>query len=151
MIGTSFVFLLSLQASGETALAVKPDAPKTWAVEYPVMISPYIDDYRGCLNGGIRTIGDDVDFEVQHRSDIPRCSRVADVSMNEANAVLAKRNRDNQTTPADVVTVFETIRLIHVERGRDLDSQVRMRLAANPVYRDDVQGILEGQSDVSSQ
>ncbi|MFZ1743508.1 MAG: hypothetical protein WAT93_11660 [Pontixanthobacter sp.] len=136
MILASIFALIGMQAAGETPLAIQPEKPKTWEVEYPYIMSPYVDDYRNCLNSVVRTIGDNVPFETQHRADIPRCSEVAIKAVNESNAVLAKSERSNGTTPQDVDSVFETVRQIHIERGKDLDAQINMRLAVNPVYRE---------------
>ena len=102
-------------------------------------MAPYVDDYRRCLNMVTRVIGDGTTFESQHRADIPRCSEAAAEAQAASEAVLTKMGRGEELNPDYVPAVFDTIRYIHIERGRDLDIHIRTRLASNPMYRDDVQ------------
>jgi hypothetical protein len=66
--------LAALQSVGEAPVAVKNDDPKTWVVEYPRLIRPYVQDYRRCLNLSNRRVTGVADFEEQHRADVPRCA-----------------------------------------------------------------------------
>lgn len=120
--------LLTLQASGETAVAIKNDTPETWTVEYPRIITPFIQDYRRCLNVSNRMVTGEATFETQHRSDIPRCADVSADAQDNANRILANRGEYEEYTPADVAEVFEHIGRIHVARGADLDHQFLMRM-----------------------
>lgn len=119
---------LSLQAAGETAVAIKNDAPETWTVEYPRIITPFIQDYRRCLNVVDRKVTGEANFEIQHRSDLPRCAEVSAESQAEANRVLANRSELADYSPSDVAQVFDHIGRIHVARGADLDAQFTMRM-----------------------
>ena len=82
---------------------------QTWALEYDVAITPFIDDYRRCLNYGNRIASGRADFEQQHRADIPRCEEVYDNSIDAANRMMASRGRANSFTPSDVTRAFDTI------------------------------------------
>lgn len=120
--------LLSLQAVGEAPVAIKNDTPETWTVEYPRIISPFIDDYRRCLNVVDRRVTGEADFEKQHRADVTRCEAASAKAQEGANTVLGNRGNYDEYTPADVAEVFDHIGRIHVARGADLDKQFVMRM-----------------------
>lgn len=119
--------LAALQSTGDTVVAIKNDDPETWVVEYPRVIRPYVEDYRRCLNLADRRMSGVADFELQHRSDIPRCASERAEAVASANRVLdgAKATMSG----AEIETLFENIGRIHVLRGRDLDQQFARNLA----------------------
>lgn len=108
---------------------------QTWALEYDVAITPFIDDYRRCLNYGNRIASGRADFEQQHRADIPRCEEVYDNSIDAANRMMASRGRANSFTPSDVTHAFDTIGIIHVERGRFIDKRFQQRATMLAQYQ----------------
>nr|WP_298931850.1 hypothetical protein [uncultured Erythrobacter sp.] len=120
--------LFALQSTGATAVAIKNDAPETWTVEYPRIITPFVDDYRRCLNVANRRITGEANLEAQHRADLTRCAQASSEAQSEANRVLANRGELEEYAPADVSEVFEHIGRIHVARGADLDRQFLQRL-----------------------
>ncbi|QFT76417.1 hypothetical protein [Erythrobacter sp. THAF29] len=120
--------LLSLQAVGETPVAIKNDTPETWTIEYPRIITPFIDDYRRCLNVVDRRVTGEPNFENQHRADVTRCEPKSREAQDGANTVLGKRGNYEEYTPSDVAEVFAHIGRIHVARGADLDKQFVMRM-----------------------
>lgn len=120
--------IFSLQAAGESAIAIKNDAPETWVVEYPQSISPFIQDYRRCLNVVDRRVTGMPDFEVQHRADVVRCEKVSGEAQAGATRVLANRGSYDEYTADDIAPTFEHIGRIHIARGADLDKQFAMRL-----------------------
>lgn len=122
--------LLALQATGETAVAIKNDTPETWTVEYPRIIIPFIEDYRRCLNVVNRKVTGRADFEEQHRTDIPRCAEASEDAQTGANRLLANRGEDQEYTPKDVSEIFAHIGRIHIARGADLDQQFTQRMLA---------------------
>ncbi|MDA7787640.1 hypothetical protein N8940_00215 [Sphingomonadaceae bacterium] len=132
MLSLVFATLMLGQQGSGTATAIKPDKPTTWSLEYPYMIEPYIDDYYGCLKSRELFAGDDRSFEEQHRGAIPQCAKQEARAVKEANEKLASRGRSAETTPEDVAGYFETIRQIHIARGRDLDAQLLMRINGDP-------------------
>ncbi|WP_284123942.1 hypothetical protein [Parerythrobacter aestuarii] len=130
MIATAMALFLVAQQANESVLAVYPDDPTSWTLDYPVRIEPQVSEYYNCLRGGSYTIGDDVSFETQYRNDIPRCAKRGDKLEAEANAVLARNDSSEATPPDEVAQIFERARRIHVARGQSLDLAVRTRLAS---------------------
>lgn len=122
--------LLALQAAGQTPVAIQNDAPETWTVEYPRIITPFIQDYRRCLNVVNRMVSGEANLEEQHRSDIPRCAEKSLEAQAGANRVLSNRGELEDYAPADVAEVFEHIGRIHIARGADLDAQFVNRMAS---------------------
>lgn len=133
--------VLALQAVGQTPIAIENDNPETWTLEYPRLIQPYISDYRRCLLAGDRRVTGEADFEVQHRSDLPRCAEERETAIESANAVIANRTGYAQFTPENVAGIFDLIGRIHVARGADLDQQFLQRIrgaeAAQAQYDED--------------
>ncbi|MDJ0641554.1 MAG: hypothetical protein QNJ15_01945 [Erythrobacter sp.] len=132
MISTALALALSLpvtlQAANETAVAIKNDDPETWSVEYPRIIRPYVVKYRKCLNGANRRVTGEADFEMQHRTDIPRCAEIADET--KAGALDAMQGARTRISADEVETLFRNIGRIHIARGRDLDDQFMQRMQA---------------------
>lgn len=119
--------LLMLQATGESAVAIKNDNPETWTVEYPRLIRPYVADYRRCLALTNRRIAGKADFEQQHAGDVTRCIAAKAKAIADSNEVLA--GAKITLSPEEVAQLFDNIGAIHIARGRDLDQQFMMRLA----------------------
>lgn len=134
MIATALAFVMLAQQSGNSVLAVYPDDPTTWSLDYPVRIEPYVSEYYNCLRSGSYTIGDDTSFADQYRKDIPRCAKKAVSLEAEANAALAASGGTDATPPDEVAQIFERARRIHVARGGSLDLAVRTRLSTLPEY-----------------
>lgn len=123
--------LLALQSAGETAVAIENDTPETWTVEYPRIITPFVQDYRRCLNVANRLVTGKPDFEVQHRADLVRCEKASLEAQEESNRILAGREGYGEFGPKDIREVFEHLGNIHVARGADLDKQFQMTLTAS--------------------
>jgi hypothetical protein len=136
VIGTTIALALAMQDAGQGVVAIRPDAPQTWALEYPIIIRPYVTDYYDCLKLGTKYIDGKSDFEGQHRLDIPRCAKKGDRLLADAKARIARSKKPDQMTDQEVDMVFETIRQIHIARGRDIDLQVAMRLEEYRQYHD---------------
>lgn len=134
MIATALAFVLFAQQSGNSVLAVYPDDPTSWTLDYPVRIEPYVGEYYDCLRGGSYFIGDKATFESQYQKDIPRCAKKAVTLEAEANAALAASGGADATPPDEVAMVFERARRIHVARGGSLDLAIRTRLSTLPQY-----------------
>jgi len=132
MLNLVFATLMLGQQAGATVTAIQPDKPTTWSLEYPYMIEPYIGDYYSCLKSRELFAGNDRSFEEQHRSAIPQCAKLEARVSKEANEVLNRRGRAEETTPEDVAGYFETIRQIHIARGRDIDAQLFMQINGDP-------------------
>ncbi len=124
---TATVALFAQATSPGTAIIA--DDAERWELSYPILISPYIDDYYGCLKSGTKYAGKGWTFEPQHRADIGRCVEVGDENQQEANAILKARGWDDLASPQDVADTFAAIRRIHVSRGRDLDTRIAKSLA----------------------
>jgi len=131
MIGLALMMLAMPQTSGEGVAAVTSGQSKTWTLEYPYVIDPYVGDYYDCLKGGHYVIGDGRNFEEQHRGDIPRCETAATTLAAQAEARLARSRANGYTDNYDVGAIFNTVRQIHIERGRDLDGLAVTRMATN--------------------
>ena len=129
LLATAVLAPLSLQAGIVNPEAIRNDAPETWIVEYPRIIRPFVVRYRTCLSTSDRRVTGTPDFEQQHRKDIPRCAkqRKAAMDASAAEMVGAKSALNAQQLNA----VFETVGLIHVARGRDMDDQFKQRVAAS--------------------
>ncbi|WP_298470854.1 hypothetical protein [uncultured Erythrobacter sp.] len=136
MISTAIALIMSLQGVGTTAVAIRNDDPETWTVEYPRVIQPYVADYRGCLTFGMRYVTGVADFEEQHRSDVPRCEQVRAQSI--AISINTFADAKTKLTEAQLEELFDDIGKIHIQRGRDLDEQFAMRIAA--VQRAEAEG-----------
>ncbi len=128
MLLSSLAFVISLQGAGETAVAIRNDDPKTWSVEYPRLIEPFVVQYRNCLYSSDRRVTGEANFEAQHAGDIPRCATLAETAKLAANE--AMRGAKTAIGPEEVDQLFRNIGLIHVARGRDLDDQFRQRMTA---------------------
>lgn len=127
--------LFALQSVGQTTIAIENDNPETWTLEYPRIVQPYVQDYRRCLVGGDRRVTGQPDFEVQHRSDVPRCLEVREEAEANANEVLANRTGFDSFPPDEVNRIFDLIGRIHIARGADLDQQFTQRLQASEQAR----------------
>ena len=137
---------IQLQSTGEVAVAIQPDNPETWVVEYPTVISPFVDDYYNCLKSGGHvletlvqfSIGHVVDgntfFEEQHRRDIPRCSKLKADGIEQSQAVLERLGRTDEFGAEQITKTFDTIDVIHVARARDLDGHLRMGAQTERFY-----------------
>ena len=134
MIASSLVTLLMLQASAQVGVAIHPDNPETWVVEYPAVIVPYVDGYYNCLRSGGYEYGGGKNFETQHRADLPRCAEKGATLEQEANERLARSAVGKTTPPDKVASVFETIRAIHIARGRDLDKTLAFNIEQTRRY-----------------
>ena len=132
MLVSTILMVMNLQATAETAVAIPDPDPETWVLEYPRLIQPYVQDYHRCLNYADRRLTGEANFEIQHRSDLPRCDKVAQQAMADANAVLRSRKRNTETPPAEVARIFATVGNIHIARGRDLDEQFVRRIENYP-------------------
>ncbi len=139
MLLSSLALVISLQATGETAVAIKNDDPETWSVEYPRLIRPFVVQYRTCLNTADRRVTGEANFEVQHAGDLPRCADLGVKLKAQANESMV--GSKTAIGPEEVDQLFRNIGLIHVARGRDLDDQFRQRLsgaeAATSQYNDE--------------
>ena len=136
MIGTTIAMALALQSAEEGVVAVRPNDPQTWVLEYPVIIRPLVREYYDCLQSGLKVIDGKRDFESQHQADIPRCEEQGEELLAEAKAIVASSKRPGQATDAELDKVFETLRQIHVARGKDIDMQVAMRLVERTNYQE---------------
>lgn len=132
----SAILLLALQTTGETDVAVLPDDPETWVLEYPRIIEGDVDAYYGCLRSRNVYVGNTEGgvFEVQHREHVPMCAAQLQKSVKAANALLAKRKHYEAFTPERIAAVFKTIEYIHISRGRDLDDRLRLHLSDYATY-----------------
>lgn len=134
MIATALAFIVVAQQAGDTVLAIYPEDPTTWTLDYPVRIEPYVSEYYNCLRGGSYAIGNDVSFGSQYEKDIPRCAKKAQSLEAEANSVLAASGGADATPPSEVAYIFDRARRIHIARGKSLDLSVRTRLANSSGY-----------------
>lgn len=114
---------------------VEPVLSETWELRYDVAITPFVDDYRRCLNYGNRIASGVADFEAQHRTDIPRCAKVYEKSLSAANRMMERRGRSDVFTPTDVKRAFDTIGYIHIQRGRFIDDRFQQRRQVIAQYR----------------
>ena len=131
---TALALLPFLQSGGESATSIYADEQKSWSLEYPALIEPFVDDYYNCLQSGMRFVNVEARFEEQHAADVPRCATVRSSLETEANALLKRRGKADETTPADVTRTFDILQRIHIERGRDLDDHIRLRAEARERY-----------------
>lgn len=133
--------LLVLQAAGEAPVAIENENPETWTVVYPRPLYRYVDDYRNCLRIQMRRVTGEANFEMQHRSDIPRCSEVREKSVTDGYARLQERGDFEDFDEAAVREIFDDVDRIHIARGADLDSQFtylqRAQRAARDEYEED--------------
>ena len=128
LLATAFAPLLSLQAAGESAIAIRNDAPETWVVEYPHLIAPYVQDYRRCLTSSNRIISGKADFELQSRADVVRCEEASQKAQAEATEVLSSKAQSEEYLVSDIAPTFDHIGRIHIARGADLDKQFTMTI-----------------------
>lgn len=135
MISTAIALAMSLQGATETAVAITNDNPETWSVEYPRVIRPYVVEYRRCLNIANRRVTGEANFEMQHRSDIPRCAEVK--AENKANALEAMRGAKTAISAQEVEALFQNIGQIHIARGRDFDDQFMLLVKRSEQARAD--------------
>lgn len=105
-------------------------APERWEFSYDIAISPYIEDYRRCLDHTNLTLAGRIDIEAQHRADLATCADVRTDAIEASNAAMTRRGRADRFTPADVQRAFEVIGFIHVERGRNIDRQFALQRRA---------------------
>jgi len=137
MITTAIAALMSLQAAGEIPIAIKNDVPEMWTVEYPRVITPFVRDYRRCLNYSNRQIRGVADFEVQHRADVPRCAEVREMAVAKSKEAVVAGDFGDEFTVEDVDLVFAHIGRIHIARGADIDRQFTIRLQASNKAQDE--------------
>ncbi|MEL6239393.1 MAG: hypothetical protein AAFQ90_12495 [Pseudomonadota bacterium] len=110
-------------------VVVRNDNPETWVLEYPQRLQPYVSDYRDCLNRANRTTTGEPDFEMWHRSDLSRCEKERAQAVAKSNEVSGRS--EEGLSEAEVEELFMKVESIHISRGRDLDDQLRERLAAS--------------------
>jgi hypothetical protein len=135
MITTIFALAVSLQSGGEVGATVKNDNPQTWTVEYPRVISSYVEEYYSCLKSRQVVMHAGTNFEAQHRLALAQCTTVREQSINGANALLAKRAKPDEDSPEEIAATFNTIELIHIARGQDLDQQMAVLVQGKPYER----------------
>lgn len=130
-LATTLALLLSMNAA-ETAEIGRElaNGQKQWTFEYDIAITPYVEDYKRCLNYANRIARGVPDFEAQHRADIPRCEEERATAVAASKEVLERRELTDLMSFADVDRTFDIIGRIHVERGRHIDSQFAERLSA---------------------
>lgn len=124
MILTSIAAILIAQQAGEKVTAIHPNKPETWTLEYPRRYAPFVADYYNCLRSQMLYAGEGRTFEAQHRANIPLCEPRESELLEEA-AELASGSQ----AQAEVATLFDRIRQIHVARGKEVDRQFELRLA----------------------
>jgi len=124
------VFALAQQSS-QNVTALYPEDRETWVLEYPAVIAPYVEDYYSCLKGGSYVIGSGRGFETQYRGDIPRCAKKAAGYEQDATKRLATSASGRNMAPGDVAQIFETVRRVHVARGRSLDQTIGTTLRSS--------------------
>jgi len=105
-------------------------APEQWELSYDIAMQPYLEDYKRCLGYGNRIFSGEPNVAAQHSADIPRCSSEREMAIEESNAAIARRGRTEEMPPAAVAQVFDTIGLIHVQRGRNLDDLFQLQMKA---------------------
>ncbi|MEL6487578.1 MAG: hypothetical protein AAFQ13_10610 [Pseudomonadota bacterium] len=105
-------------------------APEQWELSYDIAMQPYLEDYKRCLGYGNRIFSGEANVAAQHSADIPRCESEREVAIEESNAAIARRGRTQEMPPAAVAQAFETIGMIHVERGRNLDDLFQLQMRA---------------------
>lgn len=130
MLIASLALAFSLQAMQTESPRENTSSPvisETWELAYDVAITPFIEDYRRCLNYGNRIARGVPDFEDQHRTDIPRCAKVYQESIKASNRMMDRRGRTDQFTPEDVKRAFDMVGYIHVQRGRFIDDRFQQR------------------------
>lgn len=131
MLPLTTALIIGLQAT-PVVEAQEPQSPvisETWTIEYDIAILPFIDDYRRCLNYGNRIAGGRADFEEQHRSDLPRCNKLREESIEASVGVLQRRGLGEQYPPEQVADTFYRLGQIHIERGRFIDDRFEQRMA----------------------
>lgn len=135
MIATTAMALVTmLQLASDKTEAVYSPTPD-WSLEYPIRIEPYVQGYYECLKSGSYVIGDGRRFEEQYTDDIARCADKGMALEKEANSSLEGRKSGKDTPPAEVAAIFEKVRMIHLARGRSLDSATRSSLTSKPEYQ----------------
>ena len=100
MLLSSIVLAMSLQAA-PAASAQDAVISETWELSYDVAITPFIEDYKRCLNYGNRIADGRANFEEQHRTDIPRCAKVYEASIKASNRMMDRRGRADLFTPEE--------------------------------------------------
>ena len=135
MITTILALAVSLQSASEVGTAVKNEAPQTWTVEYPRAISPYVAKYYDCLKSREVVMHGATDFETQHRLAVPKCATVRAVAAKDANALLARRAKPDEDGSYEVAVTLNTIEMIHIARGKDLDKQMALMAQGRPYER----------------
>lgn len=128
MITSALSLVFGLQVVGEFGEAIKNDNPETWTLEYPLVISPHVGRYYGCLRSREVVLRPGTNFEMQHRAALTKCAKVRKESLSEANTVLAQRARPGKFGPDQTKATFDTIESIHIARGKDLDQQLAIRV-----------------------
>lgn len=126
--------ILSLQSAAETAIAIRSENPESWVLEYPVVVAPHVEDYYNCLKSRNHVIGGGLGFEAQHRSDIGKCIKQRERSLQAARNVLERRGSIAGFDAASMIPVFASIEAVHIARGRDLDQQLARRMGRPPTH-----------------
>ena len=135
LILTAGAVLAMAQQSSQNVTALYPEDRETWVLEYPAVIAPYVEDYYSCLKGGSYAIGPGREFEGQYREDIPRCAEEASSFEQQAAERLSASASGRDMTQGDVARIFETVRRVHVARGRSLDQTIGTNLRASEATR----------------
>lgn len=135
MISTAIALAMGLQGTAAAPAAEEigrdlETGQKQWTFEYDIAILPYIEDYKRCLNYANRIARGAPDFEEQHREDLPRCADVKAKAVAASKDVLERRGLTEIMSFEDVDRTFEVVGLIHIERGRHIDTQFADRVRA---------------------
>lgn len=117
-------------------IAAGPDVQETWVLEYPRIIQDEIDAYYGCLKsrGVVSPPQADPVFEDQHREHIPLCAKQLQKSLTSAKATLIGRKHYEEYDERKIAAAFETIGMIHIERGRKIDESLGRYLDQYATY-----------------
>lgn len=104
--------------------------PESWELVYDVAISPYLDDYKRCLGYNNLELSGVANVEKQHRAAVMECAKLRETAIEQSNAAMVRRGRQDSFTPDDVVDAFKAVGYIFIERGRNLDDQMKLRKRA---------------------
>ena len=131
MMTLAVMSLALAQQGSQAAIRIDPENPLTWTLEYPAIISSYLDNYYNCLRSSDIRIGIDTSFEAQHKQAITGCAKTKGASFKGATHLLAKFGRGEEKSPEYVNNLLDTLEIIHVARGKDLDDQLAIKVSGH--------------------
>ncbi|WP_209349033.1 hypothetical protein [Pontixanthobacter sp. CEM42] len=121
----------ALPPSKPAPVGAPPLKARIFIIEYPIYISPHVDQYTTCLRSQEVRIGSGRTFEAEYRNAVPLCAKIEKKTKKAAFDRLAEKPKYAMSMD-ELNTLFDNIKTVHIDRGRVLDGYMDRGLESDP-------------------